>query len=256
MFLSISRKIIVIIILLLVNLESLQAEIIKIGISHSIPPYVIKEENRGIELEILQTAFTFSNHEVVPVYLPLARTFSKLSSGQIDGTINIREGVVKNVFYTPVVIRFNNCAISLKKKNYPDTISIDFLKDKHVLAFQRARTLLGDEFREMAEDNEHYYEYAHQANQVYRLFLERDADLIVLERRIFDYLRKKVRNEIGNKANEPVRFHYLFPPTEYKFAFRERGIRDDFNKGLETIVKNGTYQKILQKYTDTTEPLK
>ncbi len=253
MILKIYKQIILVTVFLLAIPEFLPGDVIKIGISHSIPPYVIKEENKGIELEILQTAFAFSDHEVVPVYLPLARTFSNLADGQIDGVINIKEGIVEDVFYTPVVIRFNNCAISLKKRNYPDTISIEFLKDKHVLAFQRARTLLGDEFRKMAENNVHYYEYAHQANQVYRLFLERDADLIVLERRIFEYLRQQARTEIGDNADKPVRFHYLFPPTEYKFAFRDKKIRDDFNKGLETIVKNGTYQKILQKYTDSAE---
>ncbi|MFP4547560.1 MAG: substrate-binding periplasmic protein [Fidelibacterota bacterium] len=253
MILKLYKQIILVTIFLLIIPEFLPADVIKIGISHSIPPYVIKEENKGIELEILQTAFACSDHEVVPVYLPLARTFSNLADGQIDGAINIKEGIVKDVFYTPVVIRFNNCAISLKKKNYPDTISIDFLKDKHVLAFQQAHTLLGDEFRKMAENNEHYYEYAHQANQVYRLFLERDTDLIVLERRIFDYLRKKARDEIGDKANKPVTYHYIFPPTEYRFAFRQKKIWDDFNKGLETIIKNGTYQKILQKYTDSAE---
>ena len=221
-----------------------------IGVSFSIPPYIIKEKDSGIELDILRQAFTMTNRHVQIKYLPLTRTFSLLKAGTIDGVINIKPGMLEKVFYSDVVLTFRNCAISLAKKGYPDFKTPAFLTGKHVIAFQRARQILGPAFASATADPTMYEEVADQENQVLRLFLERDADLVVMEKKIFTYYHQKAVKDqiIGGKAAVPVRFHEIFPPTEYRFAFKNQQIRDDFNRGLRTMRANGSFQQILKKY--------
>ena len=221
-----------------------------IGVSFAIPPYVIKETDQGIELDILRQAFGVSAHQIRIKFLPLIRTFSLLEAGRIDGIINIKEGMVDNVFYSDEVITFQNCAISLTRRGYPDFKSLSFLKDKYIIAFQRATDILGEDFAGIAAGNERYEEVAAQENQVIRLFLERKADLVVMEKQIFNYYRKKIleAGTIGRKAEAAVTYHEIFPPTHYRFAFRSRQIRDDFNHGLKTIRQNSQYNRIMDKY--------
>jgi polar amino acid transport system substrate-binding protein len=223
------------------------ADEIEIGVSFAIPPYVIADTDQGIELDILREAFAVTGTQVEVHYLPLARTFLELSAGRIDGIINIKKGMMDNVFYSDIVIAFHNYGISLKKKGYPDFRSLDFLVNKSIVAFQRARTILGKEFAAAVSGNTRYEETAEQHLQIYRLFLER-ADIIVMEKQIFNYYRKQVFKATGSLAEQPVTFHNIFPPSEYRFAFRVEEIRDDFNLGLETIRQNGCYDRIIKKY--------
>ncbi len=223
-----------------------------IGVSFAIPPYVIKEIDQGIELEILREAFSVTGHTVQIKYLPLFRTFSQLKAGKIDGVINIKKGMIDNIFYSDEVITFQNCAISLAKKGYPDFRDLSFLRGKYIIAFQRAPTILGEEFAKIASNNDKYEEIAEQDRQVLRFFLERNADFIVMEKQIFNYYRKKALNDktIGHKAASPVKFHILFPPTHYRFAFKDKKVRDAFNIGLKTIRANKKYFRIIKKYEE------
>lgn len=233
------------------NLESKDPKnTLNIGVSFAIPPYVIKETNQGIELEILREAFDVTDHIVNINYLPLARTFTQLDAGEIDGVINIKKGMIKTVYYSDEVITFRNCAISLAKKGYPDSINLSFLKGKYIIAFQRAPTILGADFAAIAHGNDKYEEVADQEKQVTRLFLDRRADFIIMEEQIFNFYRKKILLDriIGRQSELPVRFHYIFPPTRYRFAFRQKEIRDAFNHGLKTIRANKKYSQIITRY--------
>ncbi|RDH80695.1 MAG: amino acid ABC transporter substrate-binding protein [endosymbiont of Galathealinum brachiosum] len=224
------------------------ADEITIGVSASIPPYIIKETKQGIELEILQEAFKITGHTINIEFLPFARTFTLLDEKKLDGIINTKKGMIDNVFYTDIAITFQNCVISLAKNNYPDFKNISFLKNKDIIAFQRASEILGNEFALITKDNDNYEEVASQRSQVLQFFLERNAEIIIIEENIFKYYRNKAYDIIGNKAHTPVKYHRIFPPTEYRFAFIDEKIRDDFNTGLKTIKSNGTYSQIIDKY--------
>ncbi|WP_051085279.1 hypothetical protein [Hahella ganghwensis] len=71
--------------------ETDQAKKLIIGISFSIPPYVITEENSGLELEILRESFAVKGYSILPSYLPLARTFINFEDGSLDGVINVKK---------------------------------------------------------------------------------------------------------------------------------------------------------------------
>ena len=227
----------------------LHAAELNIGVSFSIPPYVIQENNSGLELEILQQALAVKGHSVSVHYLPLARTFHELKEGKLDGIINAKIGVVENVHYSEKVISFENCAISLEKNHYKIDAVSD-LANKQVVAFQRASSLLGDEFKQMSESNNNYSEQARQLLQVYML-MKRRVDVIVMDKNIFKYYLKQAYLEgklSVTELKQQAICHKIFQPTDYRFAFLNPDIRDDFNLGLIDIQNNGTLSQIHDKY--------
>lgn len=243
-------------IFLLCFLRHASAEQIEIGISFSIPPYVIEEQDAGIELDILREAFSVRGHTVIPRYLPLARTFSQYDANIIDGVINVIPGMVKG-FYSDIVIVFQNNAITLSQNNLMIN-QIDDLANLNITAFQRASTILGEEFGEMAANNPKYKEVAAQIKQINLLFLGR-TDAVVMDRRIFNYYRKQAYDvffgprSFKDKLLQEVTFHPIFPPSEYRFAFRSEAIRDDFNHGLKIIRDDGRLAAITEKYSGLME---
>ncbi|OZG72629.1 hypothetical protein BTA51_13955 [Hahella sp. CCB-MM4] len=239
--------------------EQSQRELI-IGISFSIPPYVIAEENSGLELEILRQSFAIKGYTVLPSYLPLARTFMSFEEGSLDGVLNVKPGMVKG-HYSDVVITFRNQAVSLKDRE----LSINRLEDLSqisVVAFQKATVILGHGFASAVQYNSDYNEVADQSLQVKQLFRHR-TDVIILEKRIFLYFRRWLYDRANTLGGDyivkqkdllrPVIYHDIFPPSEYRFAFLSQQVRDDFNEGLQVIRDNGTYDRILKKYEEDLE---
>ncbi|MFT6984933.1 MAG: polar amino acid transport system substrate-binding protein [Psychromonas sp.] len=237
----------------------LRAEQISVAISFSIPPWVIKETETGLELDILREAFAVKGHTIKAYYLPLARSFESFDSGLVDAVINVKKGMVKG-FYSDRVVRFQNCAISLADNKFVIN-EINDLQDKRIVAFQRASTILGLEFNAMTLKNAQYKELSNQSQQIKQLFKKR-VDVVISERNIFKYFHKQLLQPwnsetvfVINKTEleQKVKYHCIFPPTAYHYAFTSEKIRDDFNYGLKTIQENGLYNKIFNDYEETIE---
>ncbi|QYK04544.1 substrate-binding periplasmic protein [Shewanella zhangzhouensis] len=223
------------------------AETVNVGVSFAIPPYVIQQENGGLELDILRQALARRGHYAVIHYMPLSRTFRELKDGKLDGIINTKEHMLDGVFYSDEVIRFHNCVISLESRNL-EINSINDLKDLSVVAFQQAARILGTEFGLTVAKSPSYSEIAAQRHQIHLLFKGR-TDVIVMEKNIFAYYRKKELEAGFLEARLDVREACIFEPTGYRFAFRSARIRDDFNEGLSSMREDGTLAAILQKYS-------
>lgn len=234
--------------------EDLTAIQIRTGVSFSIPPWVIQETKSGIELEIFRKALAPYDYEIDPVFVPFARAFYLFESNKLDAVVNVKPGAVKNGYYSDPVVRFQNVAISLKTKNLPKEITISDLKKYRVVAFQNASKLLGSEFSEMTKNNDHYQEVAKQRSQINLLFL-RNIDFIVMDKSIFGYYWNELYSEASRTGiNLPaylrsVEFHTVFPPSDYRFAFRNETVRDKFNLGLKQLIDSGEYEKIIEKYS-------
>ncbi len=208
------------------------------------------EDDSGLELDIIKAAFRLSGHEVVPLYMPLDRSFKLYESNQLDGVINVKKGMVKG-YYSSDVITFQNCAITLRK-NELKIESISDLKGKSVVSFQNAKKILGRPFSEVIGELAYYREVARQKLQVNMLFLGR-VDAVILDRNIFDYFRRKVYESIDIPQKITARkvvYHCIFKPAIYKLAFHDEMLRDDFDKGLKAIRDNGTYDNIQRAYQD------
>lgn len=228
-------------------------KILNIGVSFAIPPWVISETDSGIELEILQKALAESGYQIKPNYLSFAMAYSLFEVDKLDGIINAKEEVLKKGFLSEPVVTFQNVAISLKDKNFPEDISISFLQDKSVVAFQKASLLLGSEFENMSKNNSSYQEVSKQSLQI-NLLMIRDIDFIIMDKSIFGYYWHEAQHDPNllqakTQLDRDVRFHYIFKPTPYRFAFQSKEVRDQFNLGLKKLIDNGEHDAILKKYS-------
>ena len=93
------------------NLPQRISQNLDIGISFSIPPWVIVESNSGIELDILKGAFKGTHYTVTPHYVPFALAYKMFDGKQLDGVINAQKHLAKQGYSSNPVVTFNNIAI-------------------------------------------------------------------------------------------------------------------------------------------------
>lgn len=238
-------------VLLGLNLATeVRAKSLKVAVGLSIPPYVIKEESRGIEFDILKEVLASQGYEMEPVYVPLARTLFLLKNGAVDGIMSTGQKDLPGC-YTDSHITYWNFAISLASNDFKIE-SIADLQDKSVISFQNARNYLGAEFHQMAITNKKYKEVADQSIQNKLLFLGR-ADVVVADRYIFEWFTRDPKVFIFNQKDQKLTHHALFEPSHFSAVFRSEAVCKAFNTGLKVMRQSGRYKEIIASY-DLHEP--
>jgi polar amino acid transport system substrate-binding protein len=224
-------------------------KIIRVGVSFSIPPWVVQESNSGIELELLSAALKFDGYTVRPVYVPFERSFALFETGEVDAVVNARPGAVSSGYYSDVFVYFQNVAISLARRGFDRQIPMEKLLNSKVVAFQRASEFLGEKFKVIADSNPDYEEVANQQLQINLLFF-RDVEFIVMEQEIFRFFHQQaieqadLNSSTRNTLKQAVTLHPMFAPTPYRIVFRDKKTRDDFNRGLQRLKDEGIYQSL------------
>ena len=222
------------------------ADNLKVAVGLALPPYVIQEDNSGMELDIVREALKLSGHTVEPVYLPFARVSKSLEDKKVDAALTVTEASgIANVHYSEPHITYQNVAVSLAKNSFAIQ-SVDDLGSHSVIAFQNAVKYLGDTFANMAKTNKRYSEKAKQSNQITMLFGGR-VETVVMDINIFKYFRA---SETKLDTSSDVNIHEIFPPTHYKVGFLKAAYRDQFNEGLATLKSSGKYDEIIKGYVN------
>lgn len=220
---------------------------ITMAVGRSLPPYIIVDEWRGLEYDIVREALALEGHTMKPRFMAIARVIKELDDGLVDAAMTMQPSSGARAFYSDSHVTYRNYAITLAKHNFTIKRAED-LGDKSVIAFQRATTILGPTFKAAVENNPRYREEVKQVVQPTLLFLDR-VDVVVSERSIFGWFANadEVRTKVD--TSQPVRFHPIFPPTEYYVAFRDAALRDSFNRGLKKLRASGMYAKIIERYS-------
>ncbi|TDR80693.1 substrate-binding periplasmic protein [Paludibacterium purpuratum] len=218
---------------------------IRVAFGESLEPYVMADSNNGIEVDIIRAAFAVRGIAVTPQYVSQPRLATALESPGIDAvaTLGRQSGIRTN--YSNTYVSYDDVAITLKSRQLKLTQIAD-LVHYNVLAYSNAKIYLGPEFHVMANKNPHYAEAADQMNQN-RLLYRGAIDVVVADRRIFQWMDHKLEPQFHEKP-QPVEMYHLFPPTEYQLACRTSVLCDTFNQGLKIIQKNGEYDRILARY--------
>lgn len=225
--------------------NSLSAEI-RLSVGVALPPYVIADQNKGIELDIVREALALKGHKIVPVYMPFKRVTSSFNSGATDGALTVNESsFIKNAVYSDSHIVYQNVAIALAANGF-DIKSVSDLGRYSIVAFQYATRFLGKDFEVMALQNPKYLEKARQHMQISLLFSKR-VDVVVMDINIYKFYKKL---ETRVNTDLPVEIFEVFEPTVYKVAFREKAIQADFNEGLKELRVTGRYQEIIRSYIE------
>jgi len=223
---------------------------VKLSVGLTVAPYVIKaekpnEKDSGFEVDIVRETFAIGGYEVQFIHQPLERTKMSFKQKLVDGVLTIKKHYpqIQGSFVSDEYITYHNVAVSLLSQNLRIN-SIADLENRKIISFQQAKFAFGKEFQLMAEKNQGYKEIADQKNQIGMLFLKR-ADVIVLDYRIFKYIRSRLKNI---PTEQEVIFHRIFPPSVFRIAFREKKNRDVFNQGLKKIRSSGRYEEIMRAY--------
>ena len=214
-----------------------------IATSSSIPPFVIAED-RGIVIDIIREALAPAGYTPSFLFAPNRRVLHELEHGNVDGVYNLPFGVIEGVSYSRPIIEYLNVAVTLASAGVR-LDSVQQLRGLRIAAFQNAPAFLGPAFAELVDDHRAYQEVANQRSQLSLLF-KGDTDVIILEKRIFQYFLEQSR--LAGADIQPVTFHELFPPAARHAAFREQHIREQFDAGLEMLKASGRYQEIIHRY--------
>jgi len=208
------------------------------------PPYVFWAENIGLEVELVKAAFKAAGMQMKPYFAPQARLHALLMNQNIDAVTGATENSGIAAFYSDVYIVYHNYAITLSSRHDINLQRIEDLSKYSVTAFVRAQSILGPRFRDAVFKSPKYSEPALQATQELLLYSGR-VDVAVGDQRIFEYYRRQVSTLVD--VGQPVTYHNLFPPTQFKVGFRDPAFRNGFNAGLALIRKNGEYDAIWQR---------
>lgn len=220
---------------------------LKIIFTKYTPPYVF-EDGTGIIVDIVRTALEGRGHTVKPVYVPIDRGFKMFADKEVDGTTIIQEASGLQAEYSDSYMQYHNRAFALRSRNL-NIRNVADLGDKVVVAFQNADRYLGPAFLLATASNPRYKEMAQQEAQAHMLLLGR-IDVAIMDDNIFRYYRQKL---IAEKKADPaldVVGYDILPATPFKAAFWDRKVRDDFNKGIAAMRKDGRYDAIYRKYTE------
>ncbi|WP_244158048.1 substrate-binding periplasmic protein [Phytopseudomonas flavescens] len=220
------------------------AEELRVGFGTHKPPYVFERQGRGLEYDVVVAAARAAGLTIRPYYSPMERLQRSFSLGEIDAmtTTNAQGGAAP--FYSQPYIYYQNVAMSLAARDYRIE-RISDLRHYSVHAFQRARFLLGDEFRKMAEGNPRYHEEAQQIARN-RLLYSGRADVVIGDRRILRYFNREVYAQVD--VGQPVIEYRLFPATAYHLGLHDEAMRDRFDQGLAAIRASGEYAEIERRY--------
>lgn len=225
--------------LLLVTPFALNAKPVTLATSLSIPPYIIKENNSGVQYEIIKQALAFKGHSIRKMTYASYKRLSKIvQRRQVDAVV-IPSSDLPGTYASDVVINYINHAITLRSENITIRTIPDLLMHP-VLAFQNAKVFLSQPFKDMVEKHNDYQEVMHQIKQVNQLFKKR-TKVLVMDKRIFQYFRKQ--SQIDTSAE--VTYHDVFEKKPQRVYFIDRQIRDDFNAGLQHLKTSGKMAHIL-----------
>lgn len=233
-------------ILILISGNSISAKELTIAFPANLPPWTLQAKDSGITLEIVRKSLEIKDHSLKTKYFTLEQ-LNQIIDTDSDAHAQV-ESQRMNGYYSDEILNFQTSLISLKHNGF-EIETVNDLKNKRIIAFQNASILFGDSFRNMAQSNSRYQEIVDQERQVVQLYNDQ-TDLILIDKYIFLYFR---RITTMTNTSMSVVYHQIPGLTEKSPAFvvfRNKGLRDDFNIGLQQLKENGDYYDIIYKYTN------
>jgi len=228
-------------------LAQLNQKELTIGVGN-FEPFFIQKDNSGLFVDVIRAVYAqLPQYKINFIYMGNKRIARELSLGRLDAAANINSlQQIKKGYLSRPVFRFSDVAVSLKSNNI--TLNkVSELKEYSVGSFQGATDFFGEHYKNTVSKNANYYEQMHMDALLKQLAKNR-VKVIILDENIVNYhLRNSLKSELFFKD---LTIHYLFPiPTAHSFmGFTDQKHRDDFNKALLEIKKNGEYEAIYDAY--------
>ncbi|WP_319583403.1 transporter substrate-binding domain-containing protein [uncultured Pseudodesulfovibrio sp.] len=239
---------------LLLTATVAQAREVRVGVGFAIAPYALREQDAGLEVDLIRAAFRAAGMDAKFVYLPNLRLPLALAEGEVDCLAtsvgyDMAERTGRPVFYSAPTVTFQNYAVTLAKRDLQIN-SIADLSGYVVLGFQDAANYLGPAFAAVANGNDLCSELSDQSLQVRMLFSGR-VDVVISERRVFLYWRNRLKASPAGRAvdlDQYITFHSIFPPQQRQVVFARKPLCDKFDNGLTAIRRSGSFDRIVRAY--------
>jgi polar amino acid transport system substrate-binding protein len=225
-------------------------KVIKVAFGDALAPWVFPRENNGIIVDIITEALKPLGYTIENIYVPYARRINSYKSGIVDISSDMNQGTIHHEklegHFSHEAYAYQNYAFSLEKNKF-NFKHMNELVNLKLVSWQGAIVHLGNEYAVMASKNPFYLEVHDQEAQIKMLFAER-AEVVQLDLQIFKYYRSQVAKNSRIDITQPVQRFPLFGRSPNGFLFKDRSIRDEFNKRLAIMKKNGEYQAIFDRY--------
>lgn len=217
------------------------------------PPYVINEAQSGIEIDIFRAALAYKQHSITPTSVSNNRGKVILKTiKEVDAvaTVAKQEG---EFYYVDDFVYFENVVVTKQKKAL-NIHQISDLAGLSIVTWQGFSDMYMDYFsnadktfgRTIVQENVLEAPTQEQQN---KLFWRDSADVIIIDKAIFNYYRTALKDKLD--TSDGVTFHTLLPPRKYfSVAFRDEQLANDFRAGLSHIKETGEYDEIYRRYQE------
>jgi len=225
---------------------TVQSKTIVLGTSDG-PPYMIRENDSGMDLDITRIALEQAGYEVSIQYMSLEQSLMSLYSGTIDAAVPMFVADLRDIYFSSPHVYYTPGVYSLTERDVK-VDSVSSLKHYRVGTFQGAKGYFGKPFIDAVGLSPQYFEHSDMSKLV-TLLHDGHIDLVVLDYNIFFYFWNREYGNVNSKKDkQPITFHPVIDRVTASVAFTDPSVRDDFNQALDTIKQDGTYREILNKY--------
>ena len=225
------------------------AATVSMAFGDNLPPYILPQQDAGIEVEIVRAALAHRGHVLRARYLPMGRIPLMFKSRQVDAIMmDVGEDMAPlGGHYALPPVLYDNVFITLKRSRLAIHAPQD-LRGHTVMSFVGAAKRYPDWLQPLQHGGA-YVESNHQEVQPLLLALGR-YEVVLSDRSIFQYYALQQRLKDPSFVMPPVEQHAftVVDPDNYRPVFRDAAIRDDFNAGLDYLRKTGRYRAIYDKY--------
>lgn len=207
------------------------------------PPYMIQATETGLDIDIPREVLKRIGYEMDLQFYPFARAMRELQLGKIHLTapffVNPPNGIFvsdPHIMYRPTIITRTSIA---------PLDGFDALKNLSIATFQGAKGYFGKAFVTAADASPSYIEH-HDMGKLVSLLVQGRTDAVLLDYWIFNYYLSQSGYP---EMRQQLRFHDFIPRVPAAVAFNDKQLRDRFNQGLKAIRQDGTYDKIVKRYS-------
>ncbi|SEL73342.1 amino acid ABC transporter substrate-binding protein, PAAT family [Colwellia chukchiensis] len=238
------NKLIFFIAFTLLSITGFAQQPFKVVVGLSKPPYVIEEARLGFEIELIRQVLINIGKAPEFIFTPYGRSEKMLKLSGIDAVITVNEQMFpNNKNLSAPYISYQNVAISRKKQAIRLNQMADFA-NYSIASFQLAHKVLGPEFARAVTQSPVYMQVAEQKKQVELLLLNR-VDVLVMDINIFLHYLRELK---AIKQQDSIRFHYIFPLSPYRVAFKNQQDVSTFDQAMASFKQSIAYQELVAKY--------
>jgi ABC-type amino acid transport substrate-binding protein len=244
------RYIFIIAIATLSNVPSIaSSKTITVGLIKNIPPYNFLDKNglaSGTESSIFKKVLGKKlGYEMKFVSYSFQRLQFSIKKHGADIISAPQKELNKGLYYSKYqIVNYENILVSYNS-SFKDIKSIKDLEGKSIIGFQAFHKVIGGEFGKFLENKKQLKEtntsvdHSPNLEVISRMVLKQRTNLAVIDKNIFLYIFEKYKDKYSLDKKK-LFFHSLIKQRNgFAPAFKSYIIRNQFDKELGKMIKNG-----------------